>query len=81
MEDLETSWAEVVILEVVATLAVVSSVCMLNESITGLIHTKAGTFDSYVYVIRGSQIKFCLKLKHQKKPKMLFSFFCFVFTK
>lgn len=34
MEDLETSWAEGVILEVVATLAEVSSVYMSDESLS-----------------------------------------------
>lgn len=48
VEDLETSWGEVVIMEVVAILAEVSSICIPVE----LNHTIAGTFDSGVHVIQ-----------------------------
>ena len=45
MEDLETSWGEVVISGAVATLVEVSLIC-----IPALNHTAAGTFDSGVYM-------------------------------
>lgn len=49
MEDLETSWGEVVIMEAVVTLAEVSTVCIL----AGLNHTNAGTLHCDCYMLKG----------------------------
>ena len=45
MEVLEISWGGVVIMEVVATSAEVSVICILGKSASGLIRTNAGTLD------------------------------------
>lgn len=62
MEDLETSWGEVAIMEVEATLAEVSRICKPTEGASDPNHTNAGTLDSGVHVSMGvSRIKLCIQ--------------------
>ncbi len=72
MEDLETSWAEVVITEVVATLAEVSSVCKPAERVSGFDHTNARTFYSDIYMSKGVAR---LKYRVHTKVNRLYLFF------
>lgn len=62
MEDLETSWGEVAIMEVEATLAEVSGICKPTEGASDPNHTNPGTLDSHVHVSMGvSRIKLCIQ--------------------
>lgn len=63
MEDLETSWGEVVISEAVATSVEVSCICIADETASALKHTNAGTFDRGVYMSIGV-LSFASSLKN-----------------